>query len=574
MAARRHLLSLAFGIFLCLGILAGLTGHSRGDWLSDMVEGVPPSAGSYAGNVWLYGGKLRVYPTIRSYRPFMVTPPHLFSTPCGFDLFFGGFSMLRPEALVALAQGVISAAPAYAFNLALGQLCSQCQTTMQHLNSIVAKINSLGFNSCQVLKRIGDPLTEGIAAKADTGAINGVFGAINKRLEKVDQDLSSVLRFVSGQEDGKNTTIAKEWADFFINGFSGAGGDQFYLLRQAFVVFDVRRSYTDGSFRTDYPFDTVKARFRNAANFEGFIRAIVGDVLVKKGRPGNCDDSITDLFGSCLTSWITGGTCGNCEGSGAMSAEVKTSPVSPQLPDAKTEGKKDSPAILKADWTAVTFKNGGTEIKWSMEKDLFEGNEGNHKIFAYHPGSDPTLINLSFPAPNMKEYVKNKFEALRANIRNTGATSTISGSEYLVLKDALAIYYAAVRIAKLYGVDYYEEQIADKLSEILAEVYIAGSVHNAVAAGKLVLQNLKNLMGLVPPDKVNTVCNGCRDIVDWCNEGITKLTRFDAFLMSKVNRDLDELNALLEKFKNLNVAENVNKGSAKKEGKEGPEKEK
>jgi len=81
-----------------------------------------------------------------------VTPPQFKAGCGGIDVFLGGFSFLNADYLVQKLQNMLSAAPAVAFDMALGTLCSQCSKTIKSLEAASDRLNQLQFDDCTAAK--------------------------------------------------------------------------------------------------------------------------------------------------------------------------------------------------------------------------------------------------------------------------------------------------------------------------------------------------------------------------------------------------------------------------------------
>ncbi len=82
------------------------------------------------------------------------SPPRLKIGCGGIDAFAGAFSYLDPEFLVQKLERMIQAAPAFAFDLALQELCKPCVTSMQAFEQITDQLNQIQLNDCQMSKRV------------------------------------------------------------------------------------------------------------------------------------------------------------------------------------------------------------------------------------------------------------------------------------------------------------------------------------------------------------------------------------------------------------------------------------
>lgn len=107
-------------------------------------------------------------------------------------MFWGAFSYLNPEYLVQAFQNIMSAAPAYAFKLALQQLCDPCDDVMSALQQMAQAINNIALDECgsaQALVNLGgDAVTSMLGMDSQTGS--SAFG--NWVSDKANNALSTV----------------------------------------------------------------------------------------------------------------------------------------------------------------------------------------------------------------------------------------------------------------------------------------------------------------------------------------------------------------------------------------------
>jgi conjugative transfer pilus assembly protein TraH len=109
-----------------------------------------------------YEGQQRGYYTMGSFQgrwrmsnDYLVTvsPPRVKTGCGGIDVFGGGYSFLDPEFLVEKFERMIQAAPAFAFDLALQELCKPCVTAMQAFEDITDQLNSIQVNDCALARK-------------------------------------------------------------------------------------------------------------------------------------------------------------------------------------------------------------------------------------------------------------------------------------------------------------------------------------------------------------------------------------------------------------------------------------
>ncbi len=103
---------------------------------------------------------------------FTIEPPQ-FSMGCsGIDSMWGGFSMVSGAELEKIMQNIISIAIPFAFNMALGVLCKQCEAIMNQIEAIANKLNGLNFNSCRTAQAAAGVLTTSILNLNQSGGSN------------------------------------------------------------------------------------------------------------------------------------------------------------------------------------------------------------------------------------------------------------------------------------------------------------------------------------------------------------------------------------------------------------------
>lgn len=68
----------------------------------------------------------------------------------GIDLFLGGFSFIKAEALVTFLRQIMNNAIGYAMNLALETMTPQIAHTLKWAQKVVQDINSMNMNSCEM----------------------------------------------------------------------------------------------------------------------------------------------------------------------------------------------------------------------------------------------------------------------------------------------------------------------------------------------------------------------------------------------------------------------------------------
>jgi conjugative transfer pilus assembly protein TraH len=111
----KNIMVVFIGMSLCLAYPA----PARAGWLDEMTMTSTPAMVDVSRGAFVWGGNTSLRIPSTSVRPFHAQLPSIRAGCGGIDAFWGGFSMFDPDMLVQYAQNVLSAAPAYAFNLAL-----------------------------------------------------------------------------------------------------------------------------------------------------------------------------------------------------------------------------------------------------------------------------------------------------------------------------------------------------------------------------------------------------------------------------------------------------------------------
>ena len=113
---------------------------------------------------------------------FTIQPPQ-FSMGCsGIDGMWGGFSMISGAELEQILQNIVSIAVPFAFNMALGVLCKQCEAIMNQIEAIANKLNGLNFNSCRTAQAAAGALSGMLNSAMGSGSNNSWSSAMNSVL--------------------------------------------------------------------------------------------------------------------------------------------------------------------------------------------------------------------------------------------------------------------------------------------------------------------------------------------------------------------------------------------------------
>ena len=209
-------------------------------------------------------------------RPFHIEMLTIASGCGGVDIGFGGFSFLNLDQLVAKLQKIASAAPAFAFNMALSSLCKDCQAIMDQLNAIADAINGLNFDACKSAVGWCKSLGQALSKKLDTidDAKSGIERVIGNVAQSVKDYTDSIQGFINcgpnGECSDQSSQAAKQKALEKLK-FQGS------LVRKIFKDNNTfAGSVTADSATTGTPYSYwLKGLTR--ADAEALFRAMIGD---------------------------------------------------------------------------------------------------------------------------------------------------------------------------------------------------------------------------------------------------------------------------------------------------------
>jgi hypothetical protein len=203
------------------------------------------------------GGGVRVrWGSMGTVSPIHAEAPS-YSVGCnGIDIRLGSMSFMEFDELVDKLKMIASAAPAFAFKMAIDTVCAQCSTIMQDLSDAVDTINGLSLNSCKTAQALG-----GGAGEALGNAINqGTYGDGYKAIMEEKRNKAQVERTVIGQ--------------YLMSVNASKKGEVMY------------KKFGYGSLLQNVATDTPKIGTSDTKDFIKIFRSIAGDLVVlsKKGE--------------------------------------------------------------------------------------------------------------------------------------------------------------------------------------------------------------------------------------------------------------------------------------------------
>jgi hypothetical protein len=122
-----------------------------------------------------------------------VTMPRMQVGCGGIEMFWGGLNYMQPEYLVQAFQNIMSAAPAFAFDIALKVLCEQCYEIKSTLESIANLVNQMAMDECGAARALanaaGNYVTNKLQEMGYDGGSSGTWHS--DMLEAIQGNLTS-----------------------------------------------------------------------------------------------------------------------------------------------------------------------------------------------------------------------------------------------------------------------------------------------------------------------------------------------------------------------------------------------
>lgn len=115
------------------------------------------------------GGSFTLKVPTQSFNIIAFDPPRIDAGCGGVDMYLGSFSFINAEQLKGMLRQVAQGAVGYAFKAAIRSICGSCAATLDDLQHIMDRLNSVGKNTCAISKTIGDAIGSALPFKADEG---------------------------------------------------------------------------------------------------------------------------------------------------------------------------------------------------------------------------------------------------------------------------------------------------------------------------------------------------------------------------------------------------------------------
>lgn len=164
-------------------------------WFDNAVVDKPASYESQSRNFYSVGG---IRARVKTSNDYLVSAslPKLKAGCGGIDVFMGGISFLDEDYLVEKFQNMIQAAPAVAFNMALGVMSEKLEDQVTKLEAATNWLNGLQLNDCAMTKTVVAEIR-----KDDPDVMGAVWN-------EMTQEKSLATATTRGYQEQKEKTLA------------------------------------------------------------------------------------------------------------------------------------------------------------------------------------------------------------------------------------------------------------------------------------------------------------------------------------------------------------------------------
>lgn len=154
---------------------------AHADWIGDFYSAAgaganvtAPQAIASQSVTGFAGGGLTWRVPNKNFQPFQISPPSLKMGCNGIDAFLGSYSFVNMDQFVTALRNFGQAAVGYFFELALRTMAPEIAVTLDVINDIAMRVNSMTVNNCQAAKAAVDavagPMFEGMRTDAANSA--------------------------------------------------------------------------------------------------------------------------------------------------------------------------------------------------------------------------------------------------------------------------------------------------------------------------------------------------------------------------------------------------------------------
>jgi len=256
-------------ISISLIVASSLYAGTMDSFLDDSINAVVEEPGYYESQtrgLYTFGSSKVRFNNQGSFTPLHIEMPSIQAGCGGIDATFGGFSYLNVDYLVEKLKAISAAAPAFAFQMALGVLCEDCKTTLNWLENIANQMNNLNMDTCKASKRIGE-----FAADKIMTAIDG------------NMNSGQSNNFIAASESAKSNQEST-WGDYLNTMSYYMGGDD--VAKESIKHATLQGSLIEEAIENSSGVDiSILGTDPQGGNlFTSIIRSMVGDVVGYKAK--------------------------------------------------------------------------------------------------------------------------------------------------------------------------------------------------------------------------------------------------------------------------------------------------
>lgn len=259
------------------------------DWMDQSTQ---YSGGSYQSDERGYYGVGSISMRNRMTTDYLATvsPPRLEVGCGGIDLFGGAFSYLDSEYLVEKAERIVQAAPAFAFEMAMSELCVKCVDAMNTLTAITDRINSIQVNDCRMSKRLVTAVKENKNIFQEIKAEALGEYSLDQATRKNQQDFAEAVDASGGRSPENEEVLLSNCDDQFRAVFGGGSvmANAADLIGLSAYAPLMRGMMGDAIVGVDGNDVTVQIRNYCAANSAADAEALVEGTVRAQDINGNC----------------------------------------------------------------------------------------------------------------------------------------------------------------------------------------------------------------------------------------------------------------------------------------------
>jgi conjugative transfer pilus assembly protein TraH len=143
----------------------------------------------------------------KTLQPFQITPPSFRAGCGGIDAYLGSYSFVNKDAFVQALRNFGQAAVGYFFALALRSMAPEIAVTLDAINDMAQKINSMSINSCAAAKTMVNSIAGDLSDGAEKRAASYVR-SVGQAVDQFDADQNFVT---NGIKDAFNQAYQQEF---------------------------------------------------------------------------------------------------------------------------------------------------------------------------------------------------------------------------------------------------------------------------------------------------------------------------------------------------------------------------